>query len=283
MTYSICRKCLFQFFLSFVLASPAFSQQSVSSQLDELMTAYQKLDKFNGSILVAKQGKVLLEKGYGYRDMKSNIKNDQHSIYPIYSITKTFTSTVILMLVEQGKLSLQDKLSKFYPEYPKGDSITIEHLLTHTSGVYDYTQGNDMKDQSEQTMIRFLESKPLDFSPGSDWRYSNSGYWLLGFIIQKTTGMTYEQAVEKMIFQPLKMTHSGFAYKFLQSPQKTTPYEWLGSDSSATAIIYDPPGPYAAGAIYSTVGDLLLYHKAHQRYILVSEKMMKKAYTAFQK
>jgi len=257
------------------------AQDSTTLKLDELMTANNKVDRFNGSILVAKQGKILLEKGYGYRDVKMQALNDASSIYQIYSITKTFTSTVILMLAEQGKLKLDDKLSKYYPDFPKGDSITIENLLTHTSGIYDYTKGNDMKDQSEPNMIKFLASKPLDFSPGTDWSYSNSGYFLLGFIIQKITGMRYEDAVTEMIFKPLKMTHSGFDFKSLVSPHKTVPYEVLTKDTSSTTIIYEAPGPFAAGAIYSTVGDLYLWHKAHQQYKLVSEALMKKAYTSF--
>src|SRR3990170_8829274 len=123
--------------------------------------------------------------------------NDANSIFQTYSITKTFTSTLILKLVELNRLALSDKLSKYYPEFPKGDSITIEHLLTHTSGVYDYTRGNDMPDKTEKSFIRFIETKPFDFSPGTGWNYSNSGYWLLGFIIKKVTGVTYEEAVDK--------------------------------------------------------------------------------------
>jgi CubicO group peptidase (beta-lactamase class C family) len=281
MKHSIYRNEIIRIILLLVLANPALAQQPDSRQLDQLMDAYNKVDKFNGSILVAKQGKILLEKGYGYRDVKLHAVNDASSIYQIYSITKTFTSTVILMLAEQGKLKLDDKLSRYYPDFPKGDSITIENLLTHTSGIYDYTRGNDMKDQSEPNMIKFLASRPLDFSPGTDWSYSNSGYFLLGFIIQKITGMRYEDAVTKMIFQPLKMTHSGFDYKSLVAQHKTVPYEVLTKDTSSTAIIYEAPGPYAAGAIYSTVGDLYLWHKAHQQYKLVSEALMKKAYTSF--
>jgi len=255
------------------------AQDSTSEKLDNLMKAYSKVDKFNGTILVAKQGKILLEKGYGFRDVKTHSPNDASSIFQTYSITKTFTSTVILMLVEQGKLKLDDKLSKFYPDFPKGDSITIEHILTHTSGIYEFTRGYDGKDQYEAAMVSFLKSKPLDFSPGTEWSYSNSGYFLLGFIIQKITGMTYEQAVTNLIFKPLKMTHSGFDFKSLVSSNKTTPYSYLNKDSSSIAEIYEAPGPYAAGGIYSTVGDLYLWHKALQQYKLVKEPLMKKAYT----
>src|SRR5688572_31393098 len=109
------------------LAQALFCQDSITRKLDELMKAYTSVNKFNGSVLVAQKGKVLLEKGYGIKNAQLNMANDPNSIFQIYSITKPFTSTLILQLVEQGKLSLTNKLSKFYPSFPKGDSITIEH------------------------------------------------------------------------------------------------------------------------------------------------------------
>lgn len=117
--------------LTFGLAQALFCQNTASQKMDELMRAYVKVNKFNGSVLVSQKGKILLEKGYGVRNAQANTANDPNSIFQIYSVTKAFTSTVILKLVEMKKLSLSDKLSRFYPEFPKGDSITIEHLLTH--------------------------------------------------------------------------------------------------------------------------------------------------------
>ena len=167
--------------LTFGLTQALFCQKTIPEKLDELIDAYCKVNKFNSSVLVSQKGKILLAKGYGIKNAQSQTMNDANSIFQIYSITKTFTSTVILELVELKKLSLTDKLSKFYPEFPKGDSITIENLLTHTSGIYDYTHGNNMPDQTEKSFITFIETKLLDFSPGTNWSYSNSAYWLLGF------------------------------------------------------------------------------------------------------
>jgi CubicO group peptidase (beta-lactamase class C family) len=263
------------------LALAVFCQKTVSQKLDELMNAYCKVNKFNGSVLVARKGKILLEKGYGIQNDRSNTLNDANSIFQIYSITKTFTSTVILKLVELKKLSLSDKLSKFYPGFPKGDSITIEHLLTHTSGVYDYTRGNNMPDQTEKSFINFIETKRLDFSPGTGWNYSNSGYWLLGFIIEKISGKAYEEAVREHIFTPLHMDQSGFGFKNLSGTNKTTGYAIFSNKIKKEAVIYDPPGPFAAGAIYSTVSDLYKYHKGLQNFTIISEESLKKAYTAF--
>lgn len=267
--------------LTFGLTQAMFCQKTIPQKLDELMNAYCKVNKFNGSVLISRKGKILLEKGYGIKNALANTMNNASSIFQTYSITKTFTSTVILKLVELKKLSLSDKLSKFYPEFPKGDSITLEHLLTHTSGVYEYTRGNNMPDQTERSFIKFIETKPLDFSPGTGWNYSNSGYWLLGFIIKKVTGVAYEEAVRKYIFDPLHMEHSGFDFKKLSDENKTTGYEVFLDKMKKAAVIYDSPGPFAAGAIYSSVGDLYKYHAALQNFTIIKEASLKKAYLPF--
>lgn len=251
-------------------AGASLAQPSTTAKIDTLLSAYAKINKFNGAALVAQKGKVLLQKGYG---------TSSAGIFQIYSITKTFTSTLVLKLAELQKLSITDKLSKYYPNFPKGDSITIEQLLSHTSGIYDYTHGNDMPDMQEQTFISFLSKKELDFPPGTNWSYSNSGYYLLGFIIQKVTGMPYEQAIHKYILDPLQMTQSGFDFKGLDSPYKTIGYATFTSKEKKPAVIYAAPGPFAAGAIYATVGDLYKYHQALQNFTIISQASMAKAYT----
>lgn len=264
--------------LTFGLTQAMFCQKTIRQQLDELMDAYCKVNKFNGAVLVSQKGKILLEKGYGLKDAQRKTMNDANSIFQIYSVTKTFTSTVILKLIELNKLSLADTLGKFYPGFTNGDSITIENLLTHTAGIYD---GDNIPSQTETSLVTFLKTKPLDFSPGTQWSYSNSGYRLLGYIIQKITGISYENAVQRFIFDPLKMTHSGFDFKYLLDKNKTTGYEIFGDEIKKEAVIYAPPGPFAAGAIYSTVGDLYKYHKGLQAFKIVTKATLKRAYTAF--
>jgi CubicO group peptidase (beta-lactamase class C family) len=250
-----------------------------SKQIDTLVRAYARVNRFNGAVLVARGNKIMYENAFGLKNAAQQTNNDLNTLFRIYSVTKTFTSTLIFRLVEEKKLSLDDRLSRFYPSFPRGGSITIQHLLTHTSGIYDYTHGNDMKDQSEASFISFLSSKPLDFSPGKGWSYSNSGYWLLGFIIQKVTGITYEEAVKRYIFQPCKMNHSGFDFKTLKNAHKATGYEVFLTNTKKEAEDIDPPGPYAAGAIYSTVGDLYKYYRAHQAFQLISRQSLYKAWT----
>jgi CubicO group peptidase (beta-lactamase class C family) len=253
--------------------------QNKSLILDQLLRAYEKANLFNGSILVAASDQIIYEKGLGHKSVSAGSLNDINTLYRIYSITKTFTSTVILKLVEQKKLSLEDRLSRFYPSFPKGDSVTIQHLLSHTSGIYDYTRGNDMKDESEDSFIKFLSSRAFDFSPGKGWSYSNSGYWLLGFIISKVTGLTYEEAVKQFIFIPCGMKNSGFDFKTLKHINKATGYEVFAAGVKKESEDIDPPGPYAAGAIYSSVKDMYRYYRAQQSFQLISRTSLLKAWT----
>jgi CubicO group peptidase (beta-lactamase class C family) len=264
----------------------ALAQDSTVKKLDELMQAYTNLDKFSGTILVARQGKILLEKGYGMKNYKDSNLNDAHTVYQIASITKTFTSTMILKLVELNKLALTDRVSKFYPGYPHGDSITIEHLLTHTSGIADYTRDEKRRYTGIghpvpiMETINFFKDKPLGFVPGTQWDYSNSGYFLLGYIIQKVTGMLYEKAVRKYIFNPLGMNHSGFDFIHLASKDKATGY-YADTTEKPTkpAPVVDSTGPYAAGAIYATVGDLYKWHRGLQQYAIAGKDLLQRAYT----
>ena len=260
------------------------AQDSSAIKINDLLTAYTKLSRFNGTALVARQDKIIFEKGYGLSNAEHQTSNNPHTIFQIASITKQFTATVILKLVEQKKMALTDKLSKYYPDFPKGEDITIENLLTHISGIFDYTHEDTVTHlDSEQKMMSFLKKKQLDFTPGTDWSYSNSGYSILGFIIQKVSGITYEQAVRKYIFKPLQMNSSGFDFEHLVNKEKATGYT-VYSDSIKTAAPYsDSAIVFAAGSIYSTVEDLYKWHEGLQHYRIVGKMLMEKAYTPFKK
>lgn len=259
--------------------------QDAATKIDTLINAYSKLYRFNGAALVAKNGKVLLNKGYGYRNAADKILNNEETIFQLGSITKQFTSAVILKLQEEKKLSVSDKLSKYFPDYPKGDSITIQQLLTHTSGIYNYTNDPDFmtnetaKSATREKMMALFKDKPLDFSPGTSWNYSNSGYSLLGYIIEAVTKQPYEQAVRKYIFTPLHMTHSGFDFTHLTSAAKATGYFKMNDKESIAAPIVDSSVSFSAGAIYSTTGDLYLWHQALEHNTVLSKKQQEAAYT----
>lgn len=253
--------------------------QDKAKRMDSILSLKASMHLFSGTVLVYDHGKTILHKAYGWQDAGKKIANTRQGIYQIYSVTKPFTSTMILMLVEQGKLSLDDKLSKFYPKAYGADSITIRHLLSHQSGLFEYTR---LQDTAAMTIPRFLslmEKQPLDFTPGTQWSYSNSGYWFLGLIIEKITGTTYEKAVTRFIFQPLGMTHSGFDYNKLQHRDRSTGYASYEDGEYKRAETYAAPGPYAAGDIWSNTADLLLFHQAMQTNKLISAGMTTRAYT----
>lgn len=159
-----------------MLSTFLFGQDSTARKLDELIIAYANAGRFNGSALVAIHGNILLQKGYGLKNAAAKTVNDENTIYQIASVTKQFTATVILKLVEQNKMSLDDKLGKYYSGFPNGDSITINNLLTHTSGLRNFTEEDSSINATDeqQTVLYYKTLKP-DFSPGTNWHYSNSG------------------------------------------------------------------------------------------------------------
>ncbi|AXY72505.1 DUF3471 domain-containing protein [Paraflavitalea soli] len=281
-------KKLFAMIWAIGFAQYACTQNSTAQKLDELMQAYTNQGKFSGSVLVARHGQVLLDKGYGYSNYQEQRPNDPHTVFQIASVTKQFTSTLVLKLVEFKKLALTDKLSKFYPGYPHGDSITIEHLLTHTSGIYDYTRNGELmhlqtvRPVGKEEMMGYFRNQPLDFAPGTNWSYSNAGYFLLGCIIEQVTGQPYEKAIRQYIFDPLKMQHSGFDFIHLSSMDKAVGYKIDSTGNRSTpAPVVDSTVPFSAGAVYSTVEDLYKWHQGLQQYRIIGKDLMQKAYTPF--
>ena len=273
-------KIMFSISLTFGVISCLFSQDTISKKLDELVGAYAKLDKFNGSVLVARNGKILLEKGYGIKSAADKSINNANTKFQIASVTKQFTSTVILKLVEHHKMSLNDKLSLYYDDFPKGDSITIEQLLTHTSGVRNFTEeDSSINTADELGTMQYLKTLKPDFAPGTNWHYSNSGYVILSYIIQKVSGMSYWEAIRKYIFAPLKMNNSGFDFTHLISSDKAIGYDVLNDSARQVAAITDSTGPFGAGSIYSTVQDMYQWHLGLQANKIVNKNWMDKAYT----
>ena len=259
--------------------------QDLTPRIDTLLKAYSKLHKFNGTALVARNGIILLDKGYGFRNAEAKVLHDQNSIFQIGSVTKQFTTAIILKLQQENKIDVREKLSKYFPTYPKGDSITIEQLMLHISGIYSYTDDRDFMQNEvakptnrEKLMARF-QDKPLTFSPGTNWKYSNSAYLLLGYIIEEVTKKPYEQVVREYIFTPLKMSHSGFDFTHLTSNEKSTGYFVLNDREILASPIVDSSVAFSAGAIYSTTGDLFRWHKSLQNNTILSKVQQEKAYT----
>jgi CubicO group peptidase (beta-lactamase class C family) len=261
--------------------------QSVEQKIDELLTAYAGQNKLNGSVLVAQKGKIIYEKGFGYRNAETKTPNDVNSIFQIGSITKQITAAVIMQLQQEGKLSVQDKLSKYFPGFTNGDKITIENLLTHTSGIHNYTDdtvlvgsSNVTRHYSRDEMIKIFQSYPTDFEPGTKWNYSNSAYSILGYIIEKVEKKPYEKVVRERIFQPLGMKNSGFDFTNLPGPNKAKGYFSI-AEKPLPAPIVDSTIAYSAGAIYSTVEDLYKWERAISSNKILRPESWKTVFTPY--
>lgn len=260
--------------LSILISNVMYAQKF--KQIDQLIKTYENENQFSGSVLVAEKGKIIFEKSYGYRDAPKMKRNTNNSLYRIYSTTKIFTAIVILKLEEQGKLSLDDKISKYFPDYPKGDSITIKNMLSHTSGIPEVDETADEKD-----LLKHLVEKPLDFSPNKGWNYSNTNYYLLGYIIEKTTGLRYDKAIEEFILKPLQMNDSGFHFNDLTKENKAFGYEFISGENSNEALRFKSEHPFAAGAMYSTVEDLYNFSEVFYHGKILNKNIVKNMYTPY--
>jgi CubicO group peptidase (beta-lactamase class C family) len=256
--------CFISVFLNVILCSA----QGAKDKVERLMNTYAGADNFNGSVLVSKRGIVLLEKGYGYRDASKGTRNDEHSIYQAGQCTEVITTEVILQLDSKGRLGLEDRISKYFPDFPNGNRINIRQLMTHTSGIYDYTldsvfaKNNREKQIKRQTILDLIKSHSAVFDPGVRYSYSASEYFLLGCIIDKVARWNYEYETDSKIFQVCGMKHTGFDFKRLKDDAKTVGYDYLGKDKLVEAPLFDSSYLSAAGALYSTVGDLFKFNQA---------------------
>ena len=277
-------KKLLLFVITSLCLSGSVLAQDEASKIDSLLLKSVDNAEFCGSVLVAKGGKIVLHKGYGYSHEEQKIPNDEHTVFCIASITKTFTAALILKLQEQRKLSVTDNVSKYFPGFPNGEKITIHHLLTHTSGIPDYLKDKGFQsiDQSkpvmQEEMINFFKNKPLDFGPGTSFRYSNSGYTVLGHIIEKVTGTLYADALTNYIFKPLHMEHTSYGPPQGNYNKLATGYMMYYKNFKRTSQVVHASVSYATGAIYSTVGDLFKWHQALQKKKFLTEQTLAAAY-----
>jgi CubicO group peptidase (beta-lactamase class C family) len=271
------------------ITTKAFTQTH-SKEIDSLINAYVELNKFNGTVLVNYKSKTIFEKAYGYQDAKSKIQNSTNGIYQIGSLTKSFTALIILKLVEEGKISLKDPINKYILDYPLGNEITVEHLLTHTSGIYETFRNPSYfdivttnREISTVEKMSYFMNQPLDFKPGTKFSYSNSGYILLGIIIEKITGLKYHEALNNYILKPNKMRNSGFDYQNLSNKNKTISYAYLSSTKQVEAKPWNPNSTFSSGAMYSTTSDLLKWYKALTSYKIISKNTFENATNPFLK
>ena len=272
-----------KFLLLLLFPATLIAQKDYSKQLEEYMQAQTNVKDFSGAVLVMKQNKVLLKKGYGMADREWNVANTADAKFRIGSVTKQFTAACILQLIEAGKLSLDDNLSKFYPGFPKGDSVTIHMLLNHTSGIASYTDQRNFMDVatlpwSKDSIIAYFKKLPYNFSPGSKWAYNNSGYFLLGCIIEKVSGQSYKDYLQQKIFDKLGMKNSGVDRVDSVLAMRAKGYSRAGK-KTINAEYISLEWPFSAGVLYSTVDDLYKWDRALYSNLILTDASKQKMFT----
>jgi CubicO group peptidase (beta-lactamase class C family) len=272
--------------LFWLCSSTAVSAQDIAAKVDEYMNAGLKLGRFSSAVLIARDDKVLVSNGYGVANYEEDSPILPFTKFRIASVTKQFTAMAILILQERGKLKVEDPVCKYVEDCPAAwEPITIHNLLTHTSGIPDYAGLPDFDKlrklpASASSIIARFKDKPLNFKPGQEFRYSNSNYALLGHVIERLSGKSYQAFLQETIFDPLKMTNSGYdeARKILK--RRALGYLRQG-DKLTNVECVDMSVPYAAGGLYSTVEDLYLWTQALSTGKLVSEKTLAAMATPF--
>jgi CubicO group peptidase (beta-lactamase class C family) len=235
---------------------------------DSLLTRQFPAAGPGATVLVAQAGRVLYRRAFGQADLERQVAMTPEYRLRLGSLTKQFTACAILKLAEEGKLSVHDELTRYLPDYPtQGHSLTIEHVLTHTAGIPDYTHQPTFtpqfqrQDLTPRQLVTLIEAQPLDFVPGTQFRYSNSGYVLLGYLIEVVSGKSYERYLQDTFFTPLGMTHTGYDHPEQVLPERAAGYQ-PGPAGYENAAALSMSLPYAAGALLSTGDDLLRWYEA---------------------
>ncbi|WP_281540754.1 serine hydrolase [Maribacter aestuarii] len=275
---------LFVFTISLFLITNLAKGQNLALQFDDLITKQYKPEDPGITALVYKNGETLYRKAFGMANLELGVKMTPEHVFELGSITKQFTAVSILMLMEQGKLSLEDEITKFLPDYPtNGQRITVHHLLNHTSGIKSYTNMGDLIsfariDRTPIEIIDYFKNAPMDFNPGEKWNYNNSGYILLGFIIEKVSGQSYADFIQEHIYEPLGMKNSFYGSKTKLIPKRASGYQ-PSEEGFRNADFISMTLPYAAGSLMSNVDDMLRWHKAIHNNELIKESSKKLAFT----
>lgn len=247
------------------LAARAQDSRALTAYVDSVASAAIAGHKVAGvSVAVAKNGRTVLAKGYGFADLENDVPASTETVYRIGSITKQFTSAAIMRLMEQGKLSLDDTIQRFLPDFPtQGNRVTVRHLLNHTSGIRSYTnlgprwQRVMRLDLAPDSLVALFASEPFDFKPGEAYRYNNSGYFLLGMIVEKLSGKRYGQYLQDEFFTPLGLRNTVYCDQAPIIKRRAQGYTPRPGGPFVNAEPLSMTQPYAAGSLCSTVNDLV--------------------------
>jgi CubicO group peptidase (beta-lactamase class C family) len=261
------------------------SDSDIETKVDAYVKPYIDAGGFSGAILMAKNGRIMLEKGYGMANYELDVPNTPQTKFHIASVSKTFTAAAIMILEQKRKLSTDEVLTKFIPDYPAGDKITIHHLLTHTSGIPNVNAFPEYEEKSRfhnslEDIIDLFKNKPLDFNPGERYSYSNSNYNLLASIIEKVSGLSYGAFLQQNIFAPLDMkdtAHDSYARAIIKN--QASGYQPAGSRGIENAPYLDWIIKTGNGSIYSTIEDLYKWDRALYTEKILTESSKKKMFT----
>ena len=259
----------------------------IAARIDAELSAAYPAGGPGAAAIVVRDGKPILRKGYGMANVELGVPNAPDTVFRIGSMTKQFTAVAVLMLVQDGKIAFDDPLTKFLPNYPaRGEKITIENLLTHTTGIRSYTEMPDFEsnmrnDYTVPEMIDHFAKEPLDFPPGTQWHYDNSGYFLLGAVIERASGMAWGAFLQQRILDPLKMKGTYIGSNDQVIPHRASGYSHDENGKLMNAALLSMTQPYAAGVLFSTVDDLARWDEALYTDKLVRSELLARAWTAF--
>ena len=260
--------------------------QNINSEIDKLiLTEFKDNNGPGGVFMVAKNGNPIYQKAFGKANVELDVDLTNEYVFQLGSMTKQFTAVAVLMLEEQGKLNTKDTISKYIPDYPSGNKITIHHLLTHTSGIKDFTKMKSLKDIAQKEMkpkmmVDFFKNEPVNFAPGEKFEYNNSGYVLLGYIIELVSGESYEDFIEKHIFQKIGMNQSGYATDRQIIKKRAYGYQEKETGYVNKTII-NFSVPFSSGSLMSTLNDMLKWQNALNQNILLNAENTNKAFSKY--
>src|SRR6266545_1788768 len=244
---------------------PCSAQQGISAKVDEFINTEMRRQRIPGlSLAVIKDAQPILIKGYGFSNVEQQVPVKPETVFQSGSIGKQFTATAVMILVEEGKLSLDDKISKYFREVPETwKNITVRHLLTHTSGLGDFPPNFDMRrDFTEDEYLALIKSVPLASAPGAKWDYSNLGYVTLGILIRKVTGKFYGDFLAERVFQPLGMTTARVISEADIVPNRAVGYRLVKGELKNQEWVSPSTNTTADGSLYFTILDLAKWDAA---------------------
>lgn len=250
-----------------------------------IQTEFGNKNEPGGVFLITQNGKKLYRKAFGKANLELNVNMTPENVFQIGSMTKQFTAVAILLLEQQGKLSVTDPVSQYIKDYPNGDKITLHHLLTHTSGIKDFTKMKSIssiaqKEMKPEEMVNFFKNEPVDFAPGEKFDYNNSGYVVLGYIIELVSGISYEDFIKKNIFDKAGMTHSYYASDRKVIPQRAYGYH-KKEQGFVNKTVISFSVPFSSGSLMSTADDMLKWQQALNQNLILDLKETQKAFQKY--